>query len=116
MKITIGGNLYEVSPLRCKHLKQLSTITGQGDVIRGTYADLERFAPYITFSLQQKQPEFTQDMLEDATLQEFLDAWNAVISCSGIKFVTSGEKEPERLSGESSTQESASLPAGRTLQ
>lgn len=112
--VTIGGKDYEISPLRLKHLKQITTLLSK-DAPTDVYASLERFYPFITFSIQQKDPSFTVEMIDEGTLAEINNVVNAVIDYSGIKVVAKGEQKPTASStGLPSTDASVPQSAGIT--
>jgi hypothetical protein len=92
-KITIAGKEYVISPLRMKHLRQITEMLKQ-DAPTAVYESLSRFFPYIAASIQEKQPEFKQESIDDGTLDEINTAWIAVIDYSGIKIVPKVETKP----------------------
>jgi hypothetical protein len=95
-KVTLGGKEFPISPLRVKHLKQITSMLA-GDVPTGVYESIERFFPFMVASIQVEDPTFNSEKLEDATLDEINKAWTAIIDCSGIKIVTkTGETKPAK--------------------
>lgn len=86
--VTINGQSYELSPLRCKHLKQISALLTQDTQIvpgKGVYAEIEKWMPFIAQSIKIKNPTFDEALLDELTLQEFQDTWNAVVQMSSIR-------------------------------
>jgi len=117
-KVTISGKEYRVSPLRCKHLKEISKIISstQFSPQAGTYQDLERWMPFILASLKVNHPDFTTEDLEEMTLQEFTSIWSKVVEISGITVVSKGETPPaEESIGSPSTGGSVPPSAGPTV-
>lgn len=87
--VTINNTDYTLSPLRCKHLKKIQEVLAQGVKGKGVYAELERWVPFIGDSIRATTPSFQDSLLEELTLQEFTDTWQAIIGMSGIKLVGS---------------------------
>lgn len=118
--VTINGKQYELSPLKMKALKEISRIltgTSMETLKKGVYDSLERWSPFIVDSIKVKSPDFKVEELEEATLQEFMDAWQKLGEISGIKLVNKGETKPTAGStGSSSTDVSAPPSAGTTVQ
>ena len=87
--VVIDGNQYAVAPLKCKHLREVSEIlrSTKTSVPTSVYEDIDRWTPFVLYSIQKKNPDFTKELLEDATLTEFLEAWQTIISISGIRVV-----------------------------
>ena len=105
-QVTINGVSYELSPLRCKHLREISEILSKGTLApaKGVYSEVEKWMPYIAASIKTKKPDFDATLLDELTLQEFTDTWNSVIGISGIKVVSKGEAIPAQQTGDISTQ------------
>jgi hypothetical protein len=89
-KLTINGTDYELSPLRCKHLKEISAILKNGITAptKDVYSEIEKWMPYIADSIKVKTPTFDASLLDEMTLQEFTDTWNAIVALSGIKVIS----------------------------
>ena|ERR1700677_3678022 len=116
-QVVIGTTAYELSPLRMKYIKQVSALVKE-QAPTEVYASVSRFFPIITASIQTKNPTFTEDKLEDATLEQVLTAWAAVVDVSGITITTKvGEPKPTKDStGASSTEGLQPASAGTTVQ
>jgi hypothetical protein len=97
-KVKINGSAYNLSPLRLKYLRQITEMLRE-DTPTDLYENLSRFFPFITISIKEYHPNFTQEILTEGTLGEISDAWSALIECSGIKLSTktSDEKESEEF-------------------
>src|SRR3954468_13819504 len=112
-KVNIDGKEYEVSKLRCKHLRQLSLLVkeppGKGFEI------IDRYMPYLFESLKIKNPSITMEVLDELELQEFSDAWKKVVALSGVQLLQ-GEGKPMESNGEESTGGSPVPPAGTIVQ
>lgn len=96
-KVTINGTEYQLSPLRCKHLREISKMLSDGLAnvpTKGVYAEIEKWTPYIGDSIRVKSTSFDDVLLGELTLQEFTDTWNALVGISGIKVVSKGEGNP----------------------
>lgn len=113
--VTINGTEYELSPLRCKHLREISeTLAAGTPAPKGVYAEIMQWSKYIGESIKTKSPNFDFELLGELTLQEFTDTWNLVVAISGIKVVSKGEVAPAPI-GDGSTVESASVPGSPTV-
>ena len=95
-EVVIDGKAYRIAPLKCKHLKEISKMLSSTStsVTTNVYDTIERWSPYIFYSISKVNPEFTAEMLGEASLEELLNAWTIVIASSGIKVVPTGEKAP----------------------
>ena len=108
--VTINGTVYPLSPLRCKHLRAISASLADGSMSvkpRGVYSEIEKLMPYILDSVRVGTPLFDPALLDELTLQEFIDTWNALVAMSGIKVVS---KEPVFQSAPESTGQSINSP------
>jgi hypothetical protein len=116
-KVTIAGKEYEISPLKMKHIRAITEMV-KANAPSGVYDSLSRFFPYITASIKEKNPDFTQEMIEDGTLDEINTVVTTVIDYSGIKITAkSGEAKPVQDSiGDTSTENLPPQPAGTTVQ
>lgn len=90
--ITIAEKEYIVSPLRCKHLKEITKLLADSSkrVTTNTYADIDRWMPFMLDSLRFKNPDIDENILGEMTLQEFQDGWGEIVRISGIKVVNKG--------------------------
>lgn len=105
-KVTINGTEYAISPLRCKHLREISKLVKDESIKKSTdFTAVEKWMPFIFDAIRSKNPEFTQAILDEATLQEFNDAWKKIVEISGVQMVKVGETKPASI-GDSSTGES----------
>jgi len=110
--VTINGVDYRFSKLRCKHLKKITEML-QEKKNRGIYEELERWMPLIGDSIRYENKDFSDDTLQEATLDEIANAWKTIVASSGIVFTgPKGEQTPENLTGQKSMEESAVQPAG----
>lgn len=116
-KVTINGKSYELSPLRCKHLKRISELVAQAipDDKAGVYGVIEKWMPFILDSIKVNTPDFPESELQEMTLVEFNLAWASLVSISGIEVTTKGESKPMVSNGPSSTVDSALPSAGPTV-
>jgi len=91
--VVINGTTYILSPLRCKYLRQISEVLASGTLAptKGIYTEIEKFMPYIAASIKEKVPTFDQALLDELTLQEFMDTWTQVVAISGIRVVPKEE-------------------------
>lgn len=104
--ITVGGIQYQASPLRLKHLRQINDMLEKGiSPPKSVFEDLNPWMPFVVDCIKINHPEFTADMLDDMTAQEFYDAWMAIASNSGVKLT--GEAAPIQQTGQQSTVTSA---------
>lgn len=104
-KVKINGKEYEVSPLKVKHLRRISSILSENKQVLGTFNSIERFVPFMLESIQVRNPNFTEDDLSEASLQELLDAWEVIVKSSGIKFISGEPRPAEKVnSSEQSTE------------
>lgn len=87
--ITINGTKFELSALRCKHLRQISEILQSTATTppKGVFSEVEKWMPFIAESIKVKTPDFNQTLLDELTLQEFTDTWNNIVAISGITVV-----------------------------
>lgn len=91
--VTIDRRVYVLSPLRCKHMRQISDILSeQAHLSNSMFDELERWTPFILASIRIEHPAILPELLDEMTLDEFNNTWNAIISISGIKVVKSAEK------------------------
>jgi len=93
-KVTINEKEYEISPLRCKHLRTISKILRDRTQTTTDFSSVERWMPFVLESLQIKHKEFTQEMLDEMTLQEFNDTWERIVAVSGVQLASKGEVKP----------------------
>jgi hypothetical protein len=117
--VTINEQEFEVSPLRCKHLRTISKILRDKSAQTATdFSSVERWMPFVLDSLQIKHKDFTQDKLDEMTLQEFNDTWEKIVAISGVQLAGKGETKPvvKVLSGSESTDESLPAVVGTTVQ
>lgn len=93
--ITINGTTFELSSLKCKHLRQISEILQSGSLApaKGVFAEVEKWMPFIAESIKVKTPDFNTQLLDELTLQEFTDTWNNIVAISGIKVVPGAGRE-----------------------
>ena len=103
--ITINEKSYEVSPLRCKHLRQITEELSRPQPT-ALWPTLQRWLPYIKDSVLVKYPEFKEPELEEMTIMEVNQAWATILEVSGIQMVDkkSGEAPPTVSTGTTSTQ------------
>lgn len=118
--VCINGVNYPLSPLRCKHLKQISKILKEPRTVTAdnVWDALSQWVPFIGESIRMAgHPEFKDEMLDEMTLTEFGEAWTKVTQISGVALVPAGETRPTaiRSTGVSSTPESAAQSDGPTL-
>lgn len=116
-KITINGKEYILSPLRLKHLRRINETLKEAP--SGSIAVLlDRYSPYVTASIQEHNPDFKKEQLEELTFAEFLGAWQSTLTASGIIVQKKeGEAVPSMTStGEASTVASASASDGTSDQ
>src|SRR5208282_917836 len=87
--ITINGTKFELSSLRCKHLRQISEILQGSSTTppKGVFSEVEKWMPFIAESIKVKTPDFNATLLDELTLQEFTDTWNNIVAMSGITVV-----------------------------
>lgn len=117
--IKIGSSEYELAPLRLKHLRKISKqIQETGSSPRTpTFADLDKWLPYIGDSIEVGSKDFDRSILDEMTLQEFTEAWTTLLNVSGFKIVAKGEAKPmEVLTTKESTDALPSAADGPTLQ
>lgn len=115
--VTINGTEYTLSPLRCKHLREISEQLQNGalNAPKGVYSEIARWMPYITTSIKIKSPDIPNDLVDELTLQEFTDTWEKILQLSGIKVVPKGEQAPATTTGgDGSLPGSASVPTSPT--
>lgn len=94
-QVTIDGKEYTVSPLRCKHLRQISKILKNKEAQSiQDFSSVERWMPFVLDSLKTLHSEFTQDQLDEMTLQEFNDTWEKIVAISGVQLTGKGETKP----------------------
>jgi len=113
-KVTIEGKEYILSPLRCKHLRQISAILREQPT-GGLFSAIERWMPFVSDSIKIKTPDFDPALIEEMTLQEFNDVWKKIIEISGIALSPKGEQKPMESTGEQSTDVSQ-LPSAGPIQ
>jgi len=103
-KITINGIEYELSPLKLKHLKEITVKVAKG-LPSGVSATLDTWLPYLLYSIKVKNPNFQDSELDEATLKEITDAADVLLAVSGIviKNVLKGEQKPADSIGDTST-------------
>ena len=113
--ITINGQSYEVSPLRCKHLRTITEMLTRPQP-SALWASLERWLPYIKDSIVVKNPQFKESELDEMTIEELNSARLTILQVSGIILVDKqpGEVKPTDSTGMTSTQESPSPSVGTT--
>jgi hypothetical protein len=93
-KVTIAGKEYSIAPLKLKHLKLITEML-KTEAPTAVYESLSRFFPFIAASIQEKNPEFKAEMIDEGTLDEINSAWTRIIDYSGIKIVPKvGEPKP----------------------
>jgi hypothetical protein len=93
-RVVIAGQEYTISPLRLKHLREISELVAK-PAPTAAYQNLARFFPYIVASIKEKAPEFSESLLDEATLDEVSNAWTMILEFSGIKIVSKqGETKP----------------------
>ena len=92
--ITINGTTFQLSSLRCKHLRQISQILQDSATTpaKGVFSEVEKWMPFIAESIKVKTPDFNSTLLDELTLQEFTDTWNAIVAMSGITVVPKAEQ------------------------
>ena len=93
--ITINGTKFELSSLRCKHLRQISEIlqNAVSTPPKGVFSEVEKWMPFIAESIKVKTPDFNSTLLDELTLQEFTDTWNNIVAMSGITVVPKATTE-----------------------
>lgn len=102
-KVKINNVEYEISPLRMKHLKRITTLLSS-TAPSGIYADLERWFPFILDSIKEKNASFNEEILQEATMDEINLAWAAIVNISGIVIRTKvGETKPTTTTVPAST-------------
>lgn len=116
-KVTINKKEYILSPLKMKYLKQISTILSAGVATTGgVYSSFERWMPFIVASISENAPEFTNEMMDEMTVQEYTDTWTKLLQISGIQVTNKGEAKPADLISKPSTDVSATQSAGAIAQ
>lgn len=113
--VKINGKEYQIHPLKVKHLRRITEIMKENQKSPGLFVSLDRWSPFILESIQVYNPNFTEDDLSEATLNELMTAWDTIVQESGIKFVT-GEPKPAESTGDSSMGASPAPSAGTTVQ
>ena len=115
-KVTINGKEYEAAPLKVKHLRKITEMLAERDDSgkQNFFNTLSRWIPFITESIQALNKDFTAEMVDEASVDELLTAWNTIVAASGIKF-TSGETKPTESTGDASMDASAAPSAGHTV-
>jgi len=104
--VIIGGVQYKASPLKLKHLRQISEMLTKGITPPKTvFEDISPWMPYVFECIQANHPEFDIKLLEELTAQDFFDMWIAIANNSGVKL--SGEQMPIQQTGQQSTVTSA---------
>lgn len=93
--VTINGTEYQLSPLLCKHLKQITQLLNDTSTRIAVYADLERWMPFVVASIKMKHPEVPDEITGEMTMQQFTDCWNDVLALSGIVLVPKGGEKPK---------------------
>lgn len=94
VKITIGEKEFELSPLRLKHIKAITSMVGQ-PAPTSIIASLARWTPYLLDSIKVKNPDFKEEDLDEATLPELTAASDALLVVSGLVIKKQGEATPE---------------------
>jgi hypothetical protein len=85
---SIQGQVYEIGPLKCKHLRQISVILKDKSAQTATdFSSVERWMPFVFDSLKLKNADITQDLLDNMTLQEFNDTWEKIVAISGVSVI-----------------------------
>jgi hypothetical protein len=93
-KVTIAGKEYFIAPLKLKYLKLITEMLKE-PAPTAIYESLSRFFPFIAASIQEKQPDFKVETIDEGTLDEINTAWAKIIDHSGIKIVPKlGETKP----------------------
>jgi hypothetical protein len=83
--VSINDQTFLLTPLKCKHLRTISSILRDKSAQTATdFSSVERWMPFVFDSLHAKHPDFTQEMLDDMTLQEFNDTWEKIVAISGV--------------------------------
>lgn len=116
--VVIDGTSYTLAPLQMRHLREISTLLQNVESAKGgIIGALDRWMPYIRYSLKKNNPDFKDEMLDELTLEQFTEVWYKVTKVSGVTFTEKGEQKPKAVSTSTpSTGASAPLSAGPTLQ
>ena len=114
--VTINGKNYKAGKLRCKHLRQVSTIIKEMKDHKnpGTFDMIDSYMPFILDSLREYDPKVTISDLDEMTLQEFNDTWAVIIAISGVQLVSGEVKPTGKLDGKISTEDLPAPLAGPT--
>lgn len=114
-EVTIDGQIYKIKALKCRQLKEITIMLKERGVGK-TYQDLLAFGPMIVESIKANHPDFTLESLEEATLPEFIETWNRLVSYSGLKVSKLGETNPiEASTGTTSTVDSVHRSGGGSV-
>jgi len=115
IKITIAGKEYQASPLRLKQLRQISQILSNPQAPKTGWQDVERWLPFVLDCLKVYNPDITNEVLDEMTIQEFTDGWKAIAEGSSVQ-LNKGETKPtdQTLTGNLSTLDSQVPSAGAT--
>ena len=96
--IVLGGKEFQAAPLRLRQVREISQILSQRAAnptkAVGYAADVQCWVPFMVEALKINHPDITSDAVEEATLQEFNDAWTAIVSNSGVT-IKQGESIPK---------------------
>lgn len=91
-----NGKTYELAPLEMRHLREISKILQNVEAARGgIIAALDRWLPFIKFSVQKNNPDFTDELLDSLTLEQFTELWFKITKVSGVTFTDKGEQKPK---------------------
>lgn len=90
--VKINEKEYEFAPLKVKHLRRMIALLSEKKD-SGLFKMLDRWSPFVFESIKAKNPDFKEDELNEATLEELSAAWDTIVKASGIKFITA-EKPP----------------------
>lgn len=118
-KVTINSKEYEISPLRCKHLRQVSAILKEqkeNPISTLGFSSIDTWMPFIYDSLRIKNLDFKREELDEMTLTEFSTTWDKIVKLSGVTIISGGEVKPVSSTGDGSTAESPAPSAGVTPQ
>lgn len=92
-QITINNQLYKISPLKCKHLREITEVLLLKEPNNNLLSLIEHWGSFIYESLKVKHPEVTRDFVENLTLEQVKELQNSVLEISGIKFVSNSESK-----------------------